>query len=519
MSVPSADDEFPHEASYREIDDAARPEAVQQQHRRGKLTARGRIAQLTDPATFRELGGLARPEELGADGRPIHADSVITGTAEIDGRPVVVLASDFTAAGGSNGALGNEKYRRCWELAASRGFPVVMLFDGGGHRIQEGLDAREFAGGFDIMELQTRLSGWVPLVAAILGPGYGQPTLLAALCDYVVAVRGIATMGMAPPALVRAAIGEDVDAEALGGADAQASFGTIDLAVDSEPEALDSIRRYLACMPSNALADVPMETPAGPEPQAATALDRVVPVEFRRGYDMHDVIAGMVDEDSVVELKAAFAGNMITALARIEGRMIGIIGNQPRVRAGVLDSGASEKAAHLVSLCDAFGIPVLVLMDLPGLGVGSVAERSGLARRSARLVQELGSATVPKFTVVVRKGYGGGYVVMSGGRTFHPELCVAWPYAETAAMAVETAVEVAYRRDIESADDPESRRAELYAKFRSQLGAVRAAEGFGVDVVVKPSETRAMLADTMRHLPRHRLMETSTPRRHPVSPM
>lgn len=510
---------LPHEAAAAALADSARPDAVRRQHARGKRTARERIGLLVDEGSFREIGALARPEAAGPNGEPLHADAVVTGTARIDQRPVVVLATDYTVAGGSNGLIGNEKHRRAWEIAATRGIPVVMLFDGGGHRIHEGLDARDFAGGFDIHEMQTRLSGWVPMVAAILGPGYGQPTLAASMCDYVVAVRGIATVGMAPPALVRAATGEAVEAESLNGADVQASYGAIDLAVDTEEEALDSLRWYLDLLPSNAEAELPREVSAPPHPQAAAAIDANVPANLREAYDMAEVIAGIVDEDSQVELKSAYAPNLITLLARIEGRPMGIVASQPLAKAGMLDAAAADKAAHLVSLCDAFGIPLLVLIDLPGLAVGGEAERSGLARSSARLSLELGSATVPTFTIVARKGYGGGYVILSGGRTFHPELVAAWPHAETAVMAVETAIELVYRRELSTAPDPDVRRAELADEFRGRLGAVRGAEGFGYDAVIRPSETRAWLADLLPVLPRHRLMGSFTPRRHPVSPL
>lgn len=510
---------YPHERRQLDLLDQARPEAVAKQHARGKLTARERIALLVDESSFHEIGALAVPEPKHGSIDAVPADALVAGTAMVDCRPVVVIATDFTAAGGSNGIIGNEKLRRSWEIAAGRGVPVVMLFDGGGHRLQEGLDARTFAGGFDIHQLQTRLSGWVPMVAAILGPGFGQPTLEASLCDYVVAVRGIARIGMAPPALVQAATGEDVDDLELFGADAQAAFGTIDLAVDTEADALDALRWYLHLLPSNAAQVPPVDDPVLPAATAAQRLDTVVPSNLRVGYDMDDVIAGLIDEDSRADLKVSHAPNIITTLARIEGRPIGILANQPLHQAGTLDAPGARKAAHLISLCDAFGIPILVLMDLPGLAVGSAAERDGLARASARLSLELGAATVPTFTVVVRKGYGGGYVIMSGGRTYRPELVVAWPYAETAVMAVETAVEMVYRNEVERAADPAAHRAELIATFHQQLDAVRAAEGFGVDTVLRPSQTRAWLAHTMAHLPSRHALETRTPRQHPVTPL
>lgn len=508
---------LPHEEALAEVADDHRPEAVAGQHARGKRTARERIAGWVDDGSFREVGALARPLDHGPNGKPVYADAVVAGTATLDGRPLVVLATDFTVAGGSNGLIGNEKQRRAWEIAATRGIPVAMLFDGGGHRIHEGLDARDFAGGFDIHEMQTRLSGWVPMVAAILGPGFGQPTLAAALCDYVVAVRGIASVGMAPPALVRAATGEE--AGDINSPDAQARYGTIDLAVDTEDEALDALRWYLDLLPSNAEAPLPREVEAAPRADAAGGLDGLVPANLREAYDMADVIAGIVDEDSELELKSSYAPNVITMLARIEGRPLGIVANQPLHQAGMLDTGAADKAAHLVSLCDAFGVPVLVLIDLPGLAVGSAAEESGLARASARLSLELGASTVPVFTVVVRKGYGGGYVIMGGGRTFHPELAAAWPLAETGVMAVETAIDLVYRREVASAPDPAARRVELLEEFRDRLGAIRGAEGFGYDAIIRPTETRGWLAELLSSLPRQRQMQTLTPRRRPVAPL
>jgi propionyl-CoA carboxylase beta chain len=509
---------LPHEELRAAGLDAARSDAVARQRARGKLTARQRIARLVDAGSFREIGALARPAR-GPSDTPLFADALVTGSAAVDGRPVVVIATDFTVAGGSNGDLGNEKQRRCWEMAATRGIPVVMLLDGGGHRIQEGLDAGLFGGGFDFQRLQARLSGWVPMVAAMLGPGFGQPTLAASLCDYVVAVRGLATLGMAPPALAASATGEQFDAETVCGADAQEAHGTIDLAVDSEEEALEALRWYLALMPSNAEAVLPSEPSRDPDADAAAGIDAAVPANLRRAYDMHAVIAGIVDADSEVELKAGFAANLITVVARVGGHQLGIVASQPAVKAGMLDADAAAKAAHFVSLCDAFGIPIMVIMDLPGLAVGADAERSGLARQCARLMGEFGATTVPTITVVARKGYGGGYIVMSGGRTFHPELVLAWPHAEMAAMGVEAAVDLVFRRDVGSAPDPQARREQLIEEISDRIGVIRAAEAFGVDAIVRPSETREWLIATLACLPRRHLMETLTPRRHAVTPV
>lgn len=513
------DELLPHESALCKVLDVGRPEAVARQHQCGKRTARERVATLVDTDTFREIGALARPEEPGPDGRVIPADAIVVGTADVDGRPTVVMATDFTAAGGSNGLVGNEKQRRGWEIAGTRGIPVVMLIDGGGHRIQEGLDSRTFAAGFDIQDTLARLSGWVPLVAVIMGPGYGQPTLAASMCDYTIAVRGIATAGMAPPSLVKAATGEDINVDELYSAEAQARFGTVDMVADDEEDALHAVRVYLATLPANSEAPLPEESGLAPEPVASGRLDHVVPSDVKAAYDMHDIVDGLVDADTVVELKSHFAQNILTVLATIDGRPVGILANQPAHKAGILDAPAAAKAARLVSLCNAFGIPILVLMDLPGLSVGREAEEGGLALQAARLSIEFGRATIPKITVLVRKGYGGGYVVMSGGRTFHPELVLAWPHAESGVMGVDAAVDLLYRREMASSADRETYRADLLSSFAGRLGALRAGEGFGVDAIVRPSETRALVAATLRSTPRRRQMQTVTPRVHPVSPL
>jgi propionyl-CoA carboxylase beta chain len=234
---------------------------------------------------------------------------------------------------------------------------------------------------------------------------------------------------------------------------------------------------------------------------------------------VYDVIAALVDEDSEVELKSGFARNIVTTLATVDGHPVGIVANQPMVLAGALDAGACDKAAHLVSLCDAFGIPVLVLIDMPGLAVGATAEREGLARSTGRLSLALGAATVPTFSVLVRKGYGGGYVILSGGRSYHPDLVLAWPHAETGVMSPDSAIDLVFRRDLEAAEDPDARRKELLAMFGDRLGAVRGAEGFGFDRIVRPSETRDLLVDALASLPRRKLMQRVTPRHHPVMPL
>jgi propionyl-CoA carboxylase beta chain len=504
------------------IGDEARADAIARQHRLGKLSARERIAALVDPGGFEEMGALVAPAPATSDEEAVDApaDGVVTGAARIGGRPVSLCAFDFTVVGGSNGKVGGLKMQRLMSQALEHGTPFLMLFDGGGHRIQEGLDTRHFAFGSTSFQLQAHLSGWVPMVAAILGPGFAGPSNYAAMADFVVMVRGLSTMGIAGPPLVKAAIGEDLDKEALGGAEMQADrYGLADLAVDNETEALAAIRRFLEYFPGNAGEAPPVLATADPADRREEMLLDAVPENPRRGYDVRRVIAAVADRDSVFELKPGYARNIVTALARLDGRPVGVVANQTLHLGGALDSPACEKAAHFVSLCDAFGLALVYLIDMPGFLVGSAAERSGLARRSGRLLYELGQATVPRFSVVLRKGYGLGYIAMNGGRSFDADLAVAWPTAEICAMSVPGAVDVAYRKEIKAAADPEARRAQIIAGFKRRLGALRAAEGFGIDDVIDPRDTRRVLIAALRRAAPRRKRSLAPPKRHGISPI
>ena len=443
---------------------------------------------------------------------------MVTGTGRVDGRTVAVVAYDFTVVGGSNGVVGERKVQRCAELAADGGFPFVMLLEGGGHRIQEGLDAAHFAAGHRLFAQLASMSGWVPLVAAIMGPGFAGPSTFAALADLVLMVKDTSTMGVAGPALVKAGVGEAVDAQELGGWRHQTGVnGNAHLAVDDDAACLAAIRDYLAFLPSNAGEAPPRRPTADPADRPAPELDDLVPPDVRKPYDVHRVIEAVVDDGAHFELEPRRARNVVTTLARLDGRPVGLVANQARHLAGTLDVPACEKAAHFVSVCDAFGLPLVFLIDVPGLKVGTVAERSGLARRSGRLLFELGQATVPRLSVVLRKGYGLAYIAMNGGRSFDPELAVAWPTAQISAMSVEGAVEVAYRRQVEEAEDPDAARAGLVARFRDRLDAVHAARDFGLDDVIDPRDTRAVLVDALARCPTRRAAVHR--RHHAISPI
>lgn len=500
------------------VEDAGRPGAIERQHELGKLSARERIVRLVDDGRFREFGALVDAAR-GAPGQEqlvAPADGVVTGIGDIDGRPTAIMSFDFTVFGGSNGTAGGLKVARCCERARHDGMPLIMLLDGGGHRIQEGLDSHHFAHGFSVFQQMVDLSGYVPVVAVMLGPGFAGPSNFAALADFVVMVRGMSTMGIAGPALVRAATGERLSKEELGGADVQARLGVTDLAVDTEHEALDAVRVFLGYLPSNTGLAPPSDQAFAP--RAGTDISTLVPADTSQAYDVYRVVEALADGDSVYELKSEHAPNVVTSLVRLGGRPVGVVANQPLHLGGALDSPACEKAAHFISLCDAFGVPLLFLIDVPGFLVGAESAATQLARRSGRLLFELGQATVARFSVVLRKGYGAAYIAMAGGRSFSADLALAWPTAEICAMSVEGAVDVAYRREVEAAEDPAARRAELIDGFRAQIGPFLAAQGFGIDEVIDPVETRPVLLDALAGAPARR--QPSAPaKRHGVSPI
>lgn len=486
--------------------DEARPEAVHKQHGRGTMTARERIAALIDPCTFEEIGMLVRPD---VGDQPAPADGVVLGTARIDGRPVVLVSQDFTVFGGSVGHLGRLKMERAARLALRHGIPLVMLLDGGGHRIQDGQNSRAYADAGTTLHHLAKLSGWAPIVGCVLGHGFAANTNFTGMADFVVMVRGVATMGIAGPALVKAGTGEVITAQELGGASAQVDrFGLADLGVDSEQAALDAVKAFLSYLPSNARALAPSASAAVPadadEVARAQALLDIVPSNTRQTYDVRKVLELLADAGSMFEIKPTFARSLVTAFGRLDGRPVGFVANQPLVAGGMLDASACDKGAHFIAICDAFGVPLIHLIDVPGFAIGSQAESTTLGRRSAKLLFELGHASVPRISIVLRKGYGLGYYAMSGGRSFDADACFAWPTAEICAMSVEGSVDVAYRKDYEAAADPAARRQQIIDCIRANVGALQAAEGFGLDDVIDPRTTRRRLMEVLARAPARR---------------
>ncbi len=496
------------ETERAKIFDAARADVMQRLNERGRLSARQRIEELVDRGSFAEIGGLVAVETVPGGGlarERAPADGVVIGTARIDGRPVAVMSQDFSVFGGSVGRLGSVKTQRILKIAIRRGMPLVMLLDGGGHRIQDGQNSRYFANANSMFHDMARASGWIPMVALVLGAGFAAPTNYAGLAEFVVMVRGLSSMGLAGPALVKAGTGEEIDTEGLGGAPMQVDKqGLADLGVASEHEAFAAARRFLSFLPGNARAPLPLDTVADAPEGADRALLDILPASLRRSYDMRKIIAAIADDGSVFELKPTFAGNILTSFARLAGRPVGFIANQPLRVGGILDANTCDKGAHFIALCDAFGLPLISLIDVPGFLIGSPAERTTLGRRSAKLLHEWGHATVPRISIIVRKGFGLGYLAMAGGRSFDADACFAWPSAQICAMSIEGAIDVAFRKEYLKAPDPTARRQEMIAATRAETVAVKAAEGFGVDDVIDPRSTRARLIDILAQTPPRR---------------
>ncbi len=521
-SGPSSRDLHQKVADARaDLMDDARQDAVEKRRSHGMHTARERIDALVDDTSFREVGALVQPDRSSELSRDLiaPADGVVAGTGTLGGREACLLAQDFTVHGGSIGAVADRKMGRLLGRAVDRGLPMVMLLEGGGHRIQDGMNASHFAAASPVFRDLSRLSGWVPNVVAVMGQGFAGPTAYAALADFVVMLRGKSTMGIAGPALVKAGIGEEVSKEELGGAERQADErGIADLAVDTEVECFAAIRRFLSYLPQNASQPLPLQQCDDPVDRRDDRLFDLVPANQRRVYDMKKVVEIIADAQSVFELKPGYARNILTCFARLGGRPVGIFANQPLHKAGVLDAPACEKAAHFVALCDAFGLPLVSLIDIPGMAIGSAAEDTALGRRSGRLYFELGIATVPRVSVVLRKGYGGGYYAMGGGRAFDADAAYAWPTAEICAMSIEGAVDVAYKRDFMAAEDPTVARQAMVDRIRDQTGALGAAGGFGIDDVIDPRHTRQLLIETFDSCPPRR-PDRSPPRVRPISPV
>jgi methylmalonyl-CoA decarboxylase subunit alpha len=464
---------------------------IERQHAAGKLTARERIDLLVDAGTFTELGIQAGIHHAvrGLEGRDAPADGVITGYGRIDGRLAAVAAYDFTVMAGSMGATGELKVARLRELALTKRMPFVWLLDSAGARVQEAVGSL-FAGTGDLFREEVVASGVIPQVAALMGPCAAGTAYIPGLADFVPMVRGRGSMALAGPHLVRAAVGEDVTQEELGGSRVHCRVsGVGDLEVADDEECIVRIRQYLGFFPSHCEQAPPVRPVTDPVDRVDDALLDVLPASNRQPYDMYEVIRRIVDDGEWLDLKPQFARSVITCLARMGGRPVGIVASQPKRLGGILDNDSADKAARFVTLCDAFAIPLVFLVDVPGFMVGTKVEAGGIIRHGAKMLHAVAAATVPKVTVVLRKAYGAGYYVMNG-RAYEPDLIVAWPTAEISVMGAEGAVEIVFRREVEEADDPVARKAELIAAYRELIDVYVAARNAMVDDVIDPRETR-----------------------------
>src|SRR4051795_1632494 len=473
----------------------AGPEAsVRRQHERGKLTARERIDLLLDPGTFVELDMLARHRAHGFGieaNRPL-TDGVVTGWGEIDGRKVFLFSQDFTIFGGALGEVFAEKIHKVMDLAASVGAPLVGLNDGGGARIQEGVVSLDAYGGIFFRNVQA--SGVIPQISVILGPCAGGAVYSPAMTDFIFMVKGTSHMFITGPDVVKAATGQDVTQEELGGAMTHASkSGVATFAFDDEETCLEQVRYLLSFLPSNNLEDPPYYAPDDDPERACDGITALMPDASNKPYDMKQVIAEVVDDGEFFEVNPFWAMNIVCGFARIDGHVVGLVGNQPKVLAGCLDIDASEKAARFVRTCDAFNVPLVTFVDVPGFLPGTNQEYSGIIRHGAKLLYAYCEATVPRVQIIPRKGYGGAFVVMNS-KSIGADLAFAWPSAETAVMDANGAANIIFRREIESAEDKVAKRAELVEQYRERFAnPYNAGERGYVDDVIDPRETRKVL--------------------------
>jgi acetyl-CoA carboxylase carboxyltransferase component len=466
-------------------------EKIARQHAQEKLTARERLDLLIDDGTWVELGIHGRPHfaQRAMDGREAPADGVVTGYGKVDGRLVAVAAYDFTVMAGSMGMTGELKVGRLRELALTKRIPFVWLLDSAGARIQEAVGSL-FAGSGHLFREEVVMSGVIPQVAALMGPCAAGTAYIPGLADFVPMVKGRGSMALAGPHLVRAAVGEDVTQEELGGSRVHCrKSGVGDLEVADDEECVARVKEYLSYMPTHCEEPPPIVPTADPIDRGDDELLEVIPESNRKPYDMYEVIRRIVDDGSYFDLKPQWAKTIVTCLARFGGRPAGIVASQPKQLGGILDNDSADKAARFVNLCNAYGIPLVFLMDVPGFMVGTKVEQAGIIRHGAKMLHAVANATVPKITVVLRKAYGAGYYVMCG-RAYEPDLIVAWPTAEISVMGAEGAVEIVFRRQVEEADDPAAKKAELIANYRKIIDVYIAAGNDMIDDVIDPRETR-----------------------------
>ena len=474
---------------------------IEAQHGKGKLTARERLELLLDPGSFEELDLLVkhRCTDFGMETKRIAGDGVVAGYGTVSGRMVFVYAQDFTVLGGSLSETHAAKICKVMDMATKMGCPLIGLNDSGGARIQEGVAA---LGGYaDIFLRNTLASGVVPQLTAIMGPCAGGAVYSPALTDFIAMVENSSYMFITGPQVVKTVLNEVVTPEQLGGAAAHASrSGVAHFTAPSEGQVITIIQQLLSYMPQNNMEDPPVVPTEDPADRADASLDSLVPLDPNLPYDIRLAVAGVVDRGSFLEVQAGWAPNIVVGFARVEGRTVGVIANQPQHMAGVLDIKASIKGARFIRFCDAFNIPLLTFVDVPGFLPGTAQEHGGIILHGAKLIYAYCEATVPKITVITRKAYGGAYCVMSS-KHLRGDVNLAWPTAEIAVMGPKGAVEIVFRNELKAADDMAARQTELEQDYKDKFANpyVAAERGY-VDDVIQPRGTRRAVARALRML-------------------
>ncbi|WP_353635386.1 acyl-CoA carboxylase subunit beta [Halobacterium sp. NMX12-1] len=491
---------------------------IESQHDKGKMTARERIDYFLDDGTFNEFDQLRthRSHNFGMEEKQLPGDGVVTGYGEVNGRTVFVFAHDFTVFGGSLGEVFAEKVTKVMDKAVEVGAPVIGLNDSAGARIQEGVDA---LGGFaEIFTRNEKASGVVPQISAIMGPCAGGAVYSPAITDFIFMVKDTSHMFITGPDVIETVTGEQVGFEELGGATTHSSeSGVAHFACDSEEEALDNIKRLLSYLPQNNVEDPPRVEPYDDPERRDDALETIVPDEPRKPYDMTDVVGSVVDENSFFEVQENYAKNMVVGFARLDGRSVGVVANQPRVSAGTLDIQASEKASRFVRFCDSFNVPIVTFVDVPGFMPGTDQEHNGIIRHGAKLLYAYSEASVPLLTVITRKAYGGAYDVMAS-KHLGADVNYAWPTAEIAVMGPKGAVNVLYREELADAENPDELRDQLIDEYREEFANPYTAADRGyLDAVIEPTETRPRLIQDLEMLASKR--EDSPDKKHGNIPL
>ncbi len=497
---------------------AGGPERVARQHNAGKLTARERVARLCDADTFVEMDKLVthRSTDFGMAANKIPGDGVVTGHGRVHGRPVFVFAQDFTVFGGSLSGAYAEKICKVMDLAMKVGAPVVGLNDSGGARIQEGVVS--LAGYADIFLKNTLASGVVPQLSAVLGPCAGGAVYSPAITDFIFMVESTSHMFITGPEVIRAVTHEEVTKEELGGAHTHAArSGVAHRAFPDEEACLAGLRELLTFLPQNNREDPPRRTPRDKPLAVDAELDRLIPGEASKSYDMKELIRRIVDDGSVFEIQPEYAPNIVVGFARLDGRPVGVVANQPLHLAGCLDIAASLKAARFVRFCDCFNIPIVTFVDVPGFLPGTAQEFGGIIKHGAKLLYAFAEATVPKLTVITRKAYGGAYDVMSS-KHIRGDLNFAYPTAEVAVMGPEAAVNIVFRDELARAADPAAARARYVAEYREKFASPYVAAELGyIDEIIRPRDTRARLCDGLTLLANKR--DHNPPKKHGNIPL